>query len=237
MKQALRKIVDYNIAPGSAERRAAGRVGLDAGPADVELLRPVARDCGPAGRPPAGAQAALGAADRAVPRQAGMEGGDGLERAVAAAATAPRAGGHVSWPGAGPEPAERSGQGASPASGGVAQGGHGRGALAQTMAERRGMGEFAAGADQVDNEGARALALAGAERCGWERLGGVDELEAAMTIWSEQLRAEGGAEGRTEGRVGLLVSLMATLRGYVLTLDHLGGNQAVVRRLPIDLDS
>ena len=34
-----------------------------------------------------------------------------------------------------------------------------------------------------------------------------DELEAAMTTWSEKLMAKGRAEGRTEGRVGQLVSM------------------------------
>ena len=35
----------------------------------------------------------------------------------------------------------------------------------------------------------------------------LEELEVAMTNWSEQLKAEGLAEGRAEGRVGTLVSI------------------------------
>ena len=64
-----------------------------------------------------------------------------------------------------------------------------------------------------------------------------DELEAAMTTWSEKLMAKGRAEGRTEGRVGQLVSMarerfgeavagtMSALLGSVRTesaLDEVG---------------
>ena len=66
----------------------------------------------------------------------------------------------------------------------------------------------------------------------------MNELEPAMTTWSEKLMAEGRAEGRADAKVGLLVSMarkrfgeavagtISALLGSVRTeaaLDEVGG--------------